>query len=221
MFIVKEYDYDNSTDDPEIIERSVFPDILNAICEMNRQADQAVEAYENDGYHVSRYTCAEELMTIVTDDVNEIDFAVEYRDYQNNDYKLPNLSNLAMDYAMKDVYEKNQKGTPMFVLKSYTFYDNYVNPVELGTFTDLFQAIEAMQKETEKLLANFDEDVRPIHKRYDNAHLETIIQIGDDVNYVFAIERREKDCDRQIRNIAGISNKYVLKYEAITQGKEC
>ena len=56
MFVVKEYDYDNGTDDPEFIERSVFPDILNAICEMNRQADQAVAAYENDGYHVSRYT---------------------------------------------------------------------------------------------------------------------------------------------------------------------
>lgn len=107
MFVVKEYNYDNSTNDPEIIERSEFTDISDAICEMNRQADQAVAAYENDGYHVSRYTCAEELMTIVTDDVNEIDFAVEYRDYQNNDHKLPNLSNLAMDYAMKDVYEKN------------------------------------------------------------------------------------------------------------------
>ena len=107
MFIVKEYDYDNSTDDPEIIECGVFPDIIDAICEMNQQADQAVAVYENDGYHVSRYTCAEELMTIVTDDVNEVDIAVEYRDYQNNDHKLPNLSNLAMDYAMKDVYEKN------------------------------------------------------------------------------------------------------------------
>ena len=100
----------------------------------------------------------------------------------------------------------------MFVLKSYTFYDNYVNPVELGTFTDLFQAIEAMQKETKKLLANFDEDVRPIHKRYDNAHLETIIQIGDYVNYVFAIEHREKDCDRRIQNVAGVSDDYALKY---------
>ena len=100
----------------------------------------------------------------------------------------------------------------MFVLKSYTFYDNYVNPVELGTFTDLFQAIETMRKETEKLLANFDEDVRPIHKHYDNAHLETIIQIGDDVNYVFAVEKREKDCDRRIQNVAGVSDDYALKY---------
>lgn len=100
MFVVKEYDYDNSTDDPEITEHGEFMDIINAICEMNRQADQAVTAYENDGYHVSRDTGTEELMTIVTDDVNEIDFAIEYRDYQNNDHKLPNLSNLAADYAL-------------------------------------------------------------------------------------------------------------------------
>lgn len=107
MFVVKEYNYDNSETDPEIIDHSEFTDILNAICEMNQQADQAVSAYENDGYHVSRYTGAEELITIVTDDVNEVDFAVEYRDYQNNDHKLPNLSKLAADYAMKDVDEKN------------------------------------------------------------------------------------------------------------------
>ena len=101
----------------------------------------------------------------------------------------------------------------MFVLKSYTFYDNYVNPVELGTFTDLFQAIEAMQKETEKLLANFDEDVRPIHKRYDNAHLETIIQIGDDVNYVFAIEKRDSQKrDHDLPNISNLLMQYALKH---------
>lgn len=100
MFVVKKYESkcdDGVWESVWESEFGEFKDILDAIDEMKHQADKAYKEINKEeavNYHLTRTVVDEMLEILISDDLRQIEIAVEYRDKFKHDRGLPNISNL-------------------------------------------------------------------------------------------------------------------------------
>lgn len=97
MFVVKKYESEDGDDGIWETEISEFKDVLDAIDEMKHQADKAYKEIDKEeavNYHLTRTVADEMLEILISDDLRQIEIAVEYRDKFKHDHGLPNISNL-------------------------------------------------------------------------------------------------------------------------------
>lgn len=121
MFVVKKYESEKDDDgiwESKESEFGEFNDILDAIDEMKHQADKVYKEINEEeavNYHLTRTVPDEMLEILISDDLRQIEIAVEYRDKFKHDRGLPNISNLLKFFAVDfKWFNENRPKIPVF-----------------------------------------------------------------------------------------------------------